>query len=375
MLDLARGLSAFAVFLGHLRSSLLVDYPEVQDPTLVHRTLYFALGLGHEAVMVFFVMSGYLIGGAALAAILTGRFSPGRYALARLTRLYVVLVPALALTLLVDSVGQSWFPTAYQGSLLPLLNSGPAPEAHVDLTARTLFGNLLFLQTIAVPLYGSNKPLWSLANEFWYYALFPVLCFGVVVAGRRELVRAALPLAIGLAGLAWLPVEIVIGGLVWLMGVAVHALAPVPGVRRVVHHPVYRGSSFALFLGSLLAASLGWPIGHDLVVGLAFSLWLVSVCGVRLTAAWWDVPARWSAEVSYTLYVVHFPLVFMAGVLLLSDGAGQQLPPTAAGLGVYLGYASAVLAITVVLWACFERHTQFVRNALARRLFRGSRTT
>lgn len=33
----------------------------------------------------------------------------------------------------------------------------------------------MFLQTRFTPVFGSNGPLWSLFNEFWYYVLFPAL--------------------------------------------------------------------------------------------------------------------------------------------------------------------------------------------------------
>ena len=50
-------------------------------------------------------------------------------------------------------------------------------------------GNLFFLQTIFVPPFGSNAPLWSLSFEFWYYLLFPLCLFALsrgnqVVSGR-----------------------------------------------------------------------------------------------------------------------------------------------------------------------------------------------
>lgn len=30
-----------------------------------------------------------------------------------------------------------------------------------------------------VPIFGSNGPLWSLANEFWYYVLFSLAAFDI----------------------------------------------------------------------------------------------------------------------------------------------------------------------------------------------------
>lgn len=36
-------------------------------------------------------------------------------------------------------------------------------------------GNLGFVQAVPVAVYCSNVPLWSFANEFWYYVMFPLL--------------------------------------------------------------------------------------------------------------------------------------------------------------------------------------------------------
>jgi peptidoglycan/LPS O-acetylase OafA/YrhL len=43
------------------------------------------------------------------------------------------------------------------------------------LGPEVLLGNLVFLQAILVPTWGSNGPLWSLAFEFWFYIWFPTL--------------------------------------------------------------------------------------------------------------------------------------------------------------------------------------------------------
>ena len=91
-LDGIRGAAALAVYLGHLRASLFVDALEAHLG-IVGRFFYYATGLGHQAVVVFFVLSGFLVGGSLLRT----EPEPGRwraYALARATRLYVVLLPA-----------------------------------------------------------------------------------------------------------------------------------------------------------------------------------------------------------------------------------------------------------------------------------------
>ena len=61
-LDLARGLAAPAVFAGHLRAFVFVDFQQAGQLGLFWKIFYFLTGLGHSAVMVFFVLSGFLIG-------------------------------------------------------------------------------------------------------------------------------------------------------------------------------------------------------------------------------------------------------------------------------------------------------------------------
>ena len=84
----------------------------------------------------------------------------------------------------------------------------------VDLSFIAFLGNLVFLQDLYVPTFGSNWPLWSLANEFWYYLWFPALF--MIVKRRRQGLMAVSRLAVVLMpGL--LP-----GFLVWLIGTLVY---------------------------------------------------------------------------------------------------------------------------------------------------------
>jgi len=184
-LDLVRGVSALAVMLSHLRAFLLVDFGGVPAPGLFMKVFYFATGLGHQAVMVFFVLSGYFVGGSVLAGLRKESFRWGGYAAARLTRLWMVLLPALVLTLAADWVGQRANPGAYAGGLNHVFMSGPTPVEPAALGPLAFLGNLFFVQTVAVPVYGSNGPLWSLANEFWYYLLFPLFAVSIWRLTRR----------------------------------------------------------------------------------------------------------------------------------------------------------------------------------------------
>jgi peptidoglycan/LPS O-acetylase OafA/YrhL len=80
------------------------------------------------------------------------------------------------------------------------------------LSFNTFVGNVMQLQEITVPSLGSNGPLWSLANEWWYYVLFGLCmiayCPGrmltrVVACGAIVALLMVLPLSISLWFVAW----------------------------------------------------------------------------------------------------------------------------------------------------------------------------
>ena len=109
MLDCIRWIAAGSVVLGHLRALAFVDYAGMTNTGLMFRGLFFMAGFGHQAVLVFFVLSGYLVGGEVLATLQRGTFNGGRYAVNRSTRLYAVYVVALTLGGLFDWVGMHHF--------------------------------------------------------------------------------------------------------------------------------------------------------------------------------------------------------------------------------------------------------------------------
>lgn len=172
-LDALRGIAAVGVCLSHLRDFFFQDYPKLPHHNLL-LAAYFISGLGHQWVIVFFVLSGYLVGGSVLRSFSLNRWSWRNYLLNRLTRLYVVLIPGLLFGGLLDVAGIHLFGPGgiYSGQTgtheltFAVLNR---------LSVPILVGNYAFLQGIYVPTFGSNGPQWSLANEFWYYRVFPLL--------------------------------------------------------------------------------------------------------------------------------------------------------------------------------------------------------
>jgi len=180
--DLLRGLAALLVFFGHWRNLLFVDFPSLTTHRWLLTPLYMLAGGGHQAVVLFFILSGYFIGGTVLRSLERDQWEWVGYLLRRIVRLWTVLVPALLLCLFWDRLG------IHLGHA-PALYGGHVPNNIVlydtasRLAPHIFFGNLFFLQTILTPFLGTNGALWSLANEFWYYILFPL---GMVVLWRTS---------------------------------------------------------------------------------------------------------------------------------------------------------------------------------------------
>ena len=60
--------------------------------------------LEHEGVVIFFILSGFLVGGHILNGMARGSFNLVGYLSARFARIYIVYVPALIVTGLVFTV-------------------------------------------------------------------------------------------------------------------------------------------------------------------------------------------------------------------------------------------------------------------------------
>ena len=351
-----RGLCALGVVVSHARSFLLVPYSAAGRHGVADMILFTLGGLGHECVIAFFALSGFLVGGSTLAAMRAGRFSWRDYGVARLSRLWTVLLPALILTALLDWIGAGLSaPGAYQGALAETLASGPTPTEPANHSVGTFFGNLFFLQTIVTPVFGSNRPLWSLANEAWYYFAFPLLAFACFQ--RAHAVRA-LSAAAGLVALALLPSEVSLLGLPWVAG----ALA--------ADHPVRRSAARAIAGAAATAAAVGFAhfsrlIVSDIVLGCAIAFWLRDLAAFEPIEGLYAFVARGLSEISYTLYAVHFPLLLMLWLWLL---APRQSQPDVAAFVEIVAFVAVALIYATAVWFLFERRTDAVRGWAKRRL-------
>jgi peptidoglycan/LPS O-acetylase OafA/YrhL len=361
-LNLSRWLAAVLVLAEHARNLALVDLPSVSHPDLAIRVLYLLTGLGHQAVVVFFVISGYLVGGVTLERWRHDGPALRAYAAARVSRIYIVLLPALLIGLLLDWSGSHWLAGSrlYAGGQSALHIESLTDLRAGDLGPGAFLGNLLCLQGIVVPTYGSNGPLWSLAYEWWYYWLF-ALGAGALLMPRR---RAALAVAAALVAAA-LPGRILLWGAIWLLGVALHAWTR--SSRWKPHWTLAALGFGAAMAGSRLfhPQALGAQFGVDLGVGLGYAL-LLAAASRRQRPLALQAWHRRAADTSYSIYLAHFPALLFASALASQIlGLPPRAQPTPAGLATCAGLVGVVLVWCVLVAALTERHTRSLRIALA----------
>lgn len=354
LISALRGLAALQVAAAHLRAEMYPGLRTLEDPSLAYMGLAFITGFAHQAVVVFFLISGWLVGGS-----LMNRFGKpqalAHYAIDRITRLWTVLLPTLLLSLGIGLVIGSAAPGP--------IDVNPAN----DFSAAAFAGNLLGLQTVTVPEFGGNYPLWSLAHETWYYIQFPLLL--LVIAGGGVLRRAAAAAALILL-LATLRDMISLYFAVWLLGAAFsriridcgkafQALLLVLTLALFVYYRM-RGNNDDLVPASFV---------QDLVCSIPFLLLLASFQRPLDKAAPAYVRANriavFFSEFSFSLYVVHVPVIYLMRHLGQQFLGRGQLDPNAATDFLWYGILLGALVLAAYLfYLLFERHTIRIRNAL-----------
>ena len=315
--------------------------------------LAFALSrLGHEAVVVFFVLSGYLVGGRSLQRAIEGRFDVPAYWLDRVTRVYVPLIPVLGLTALVV------FIQGHQSSMVELLV------------------NLAGLQGVGWGgVFGGNAPLWSLAFEMWFYAFWG--CALAAATLSSSLARMVYLLLTAVSFIVLSKLGAVHYLFCWLLGALAHQMGAnlhrscllVPGVLLAAVGTIF----VQLNSGSVSVNLTRW---QPWIPSLATSV-LILAAGFALLAnvlaLWrpgservcrWEQRGKFWADFSYTLYLAHYVMLGLWEHYF--PGRAETL--SFATCAALLIKTVALLAACWALYYCFERNTGAVRTWLRTRL-------
>ena len=182
-LDCLRFTAAFAVLLGHMdQDGLSMAWMPLSR-------------FSHDAVVIFFVLSGFII----YYSTTTRTHNWREYVVMRLSRIYSVALPAVLVCIslaLVLSSQSEFDPTRYS-------NYSPASVWHT--VSSLLFLNQSWLNEADLVL---NNPYWSLCYEVWFYVLFGAWYF--TYGWRRIVFVAIAALVAGPSILLLMPI--------WLMG-------------------------------------------------------------------------------------------------------------------------------------------------------------
>jgi peptidoglycan/LPS O-acetylase OafA/YrhL len=357
-LDAMRGLAALLVVFDHCHNLFFVDagtaLRTTTHPHLIY-TLYGLTSAGPEAVVIFFVLSGYLISGSIFRSLEQGRWSWKDYLIHRLVRLWLVLLPALVLCAAWDL-----------GRLAMVGGAGSLAErAHANGLSWPLFwGNFFFLQDGWVRAFGSDRVLWSLAAEFWYYLLFPL---GLLAMRRGTKAKSRLLYGLGFLGAAAISGRWILGLFpVWLCGTLLARVRP-PQMGSAV-----RWAAVALYAPVVFVLPMvHWPWRYfkmDYGLGLltALLLWVLLSARERVNEKRLPVrAARSLAGSSYSLYLVHYPMLAFLSVAVTS-GIPWAVRPRNLAMGA--GLCLLAVAYGYGVAACTEWHNDAVRGWVQGRL-------
>jgi len=275
---------------------------------------------GHEAVLFFFVLSGFVIHLRQARNLAsnpdTTKLNIGQYLIRRTRRIYPPLVAALVLTSLFDFWGERLNPAFYSGQThYALINS----TVHSDHSWTTLAGNAAMVMDCYTPTFGTNGPLWSLKYEWWFYLIYPLLWPAVRLGILTSTVLLAVLILVTriVPHVPLLAVQVLPMMAIWWLGVL---LAEVVAGR--VRH-VWAGLGISMILLPVLYPQLGSTFLLGLVI--AMLIW----AGLRLQAAGyslkWLNKLHWLGGSSYTLYVCHMPMLVLMGAYLEAQG-NSRLP-------------------------------------------------
>ncbi len=346
---------AFSAYLEIIRlfAALMVFAHHASYPRFDGDWIFEFSGYGHESVVVFFVLSGYVIAFSCEYKDLRLQ----QYVASRLSRLWSVALPTIILTLIMDAVGRNLSPESYLGLCKPNF---------VELFASIFFLNEVWF---AQGCLGTNIPYWSLSYEFIYYFLFAIYAF----VPYRFLVLSLVAIFVGPKVLLLLPC--------WIMGVTAFQLGKhnlssrqavmlsVGGLLLFVVFVFFKiGNNFVTwrleeFIGPIWSMRLSHSTTFisDNFIGAFFACHLIGMTNLLRA-----VPVAKNklallqrlASATFAIYLIHYPcLIFFTALSLHISGKVY---------GVYVGICS--LAIPILFTSPTEAFKRKLRRILVANL-------
>ena len=333
-LEALRGFAALYVFAGHLLLERVIDKHSIGG---------FFLRFGQEAVVLFFIISGFVVYYSTVAHKDT---SFATYFWRRFRRIYPIFLLALLVSYLCAAISLGEMP---------------------GVNGVQLLGNLLMLQDfksgkpgVWIDPFLGNTPLWSLAYEWWFYMMFfPMFLH---VPNRFQLHLVALISSIGFVTYSFAPNQIslfLLYFMLWWSGVEL-ARTYLNGKQLSLHSQrtilIYLTGLTALTaLPLVYAQSKGSALEFGVHPVLEFRHFFACLMLIVGGLMWHR--ARWKgfesllgvfsvvSPISYAIYVFHYPLA-VSSTYLSNLPSSQQV----------LGYAVITIALAFLAEGPFQNY-------------------
>jgi peptidoglycan/LPS O-acetylase OafA/YrhL len=343
-LDLIRFLAAFSVLLTHARGFLFVDYNSLNSSSqTIGVKLFFSLTrLGTESVIIFFVLSGFLVGGKSIIRLIKGEFNAREYVLDRVFRIYVPLLPAILLSVLMLLVTRS------------------------KIDYLEIFGNIFSLQGILVESLSGNPPLWSLSYEVWFYLLLFFL--GLMIISKKRKLLFFVLFIVSMSVFTKLNYTFLF---CWVIGAIVFTLPERNFNGKTVICSIFfivagmiisqLSSNSNYFLESSWESFIPFRNLSFIVISASFSIFIRSIINFEPQKG---IPVMLNnlgvklAPFSYTLYLIHYPLL---NILKTSNFIKYQ-DVDAASILIFIMAMIICLFLAWLFYLLFEKKTSYFKN-------------
>jgi peptidoglycan/LPS O-acetylase OafA/YrhL len=356
-LDFLRGISALLVVFSHIRIHFLgfwIERPEASMPDWLLRSFYALTGLGHEAVIVFFVLSGFLVGTKFFPGSVYRKDEFSRYLVNRLARIWTVLIPAILISVIVS------YCLYYNLPENAFFHIEPCVPSAINVISNIFFLNEGYTETVC-----SNKPAWSIHSEMHYYILWPLILFGFFSKkiSKSAIICSLLAIFIILSLMVFDTVDkknTLLLFPIWIAGIVVskYKLLNIPlwilGPILVV----------TMVLPSLININDFWPLG-DYIIAFFVVVFLIRA-KISKPINFLKNLVEWLSKISFSLYMTHMIVIIVLKNFLQinfsyeTKGAFIDLNLIMVLLGIF------VLSILVayIFYLAFESNTHKTRLML-----------
>ena len=167
-----------------------------------------------------------------------------------------------------------------------------------------------------------------------------------------------------------LPIWLLEGGIIWVAGAAAAWWTGREKFAEILKHLTTRIATLLLLFTALVLTKIWPPEIGDLELGTAIAFALPVIANLPRLGDLNSTLARASSEISYTLYLTHFPLLTFIVMIGFAPG---RMPPGPFAAVLYTTLLLVAIIWAAVVWWCFERNTNLIYSLISSTLLAGTK--